>query len=101
MLHPRESTPLKTTEDRETRVRALMDQLRPAADEALRRMAEALVDAPDRGLFGDVELRLRDRAHALAAAAHQAGLEGRKKGGTAAPAPPAPTASGRPASSTT
>jgi hypothetical protein len=46
-------------------------------------------------------LRLRDRAHELAAAAHQAGLEGRKKGGTEAPASPAPTASSRPASSTT
>jgi hypothetical protein len=101
MLLLHEPAPLATPEDRETRIRALMDQLRPAADQALRRMAEELVDVPDRALFGDVELRLRDRAHALAAAAHQAGLEGRKKGGTAAPASPAPTASSRPASSTT
>lgn len=101
MLHPRASAPLATPQDREARVRALMGQLRPAAEEALRHMAEELVDAPDRQLFGDVELRLRDRAHELAAAAHQAGLEGRKKGGTEAPASPAPTASSRPASSTT
>lgn len=101
MLHPHDSAPSRTSEDREARIRALMEQLRPAADTALRQMAEELVDAPDRGLFGDIELRLRDQGHALAAAAHQAGLEGRKKGGTAAPASPAPTASSRPASSST
>jgi hypothetical protein len=101
MLHVHDPAPLKSSEDRETRIRALMDQLRPAADGALRHTAEALVDAPDRQLFGDIEFRLRDHAHALAAAAHQAGLEGRKKGGTKAPASPAPAASGRPASSTT
>jgi hypothetical protein len=78
-----------------------MDQLRPAAEQALRRMAEDLVDAPDSQLFREAELRLRDRAHELAAAAHQAGLEGRKKGGTAAPVSPAPNASTPPASSPT
>ena len=81
-----------TLEDRETRIRTVMDQLRPAAEQALRNMAEDLVDAPDRQLFGGVELRLRDHAHELAATAHQTVLEGRKKGGTAAPASPAPTA---------
>ena len=101
MLHPHASAPLATPEGREARVRALMDQLRPAADQALRQMAEELVDAPDRQLFGDVELRLRDHARGLAAAAHQAGLEGRKKGATKAPASPAPAASARPASSST
>lgn len=101
MLHHRASAPLATPEDREARVRALMDQLRPAAEQALRQMAEELADAPDRQLFGDAELRLRDHAHGLAAAALQAGLEGRKKRGTKAPASPAPAASARRASSTT
>ncbi|HEY1378019.1 MAG TPA: hypothetical protein VGF55_14560, partial [Gemmataceae bacterium] len=81
MLHPHDPAPSATSEDRERRIRALMDQLRPAADAARRQMAEALIDAPDRQLFGDVELRLRDHAHQLAATAHQAGLDGRKKGG--------------------
>jgi len=93
--------PSSTPDDRETRIRALMDQLRPAAEEALRLMAEELVDAPDQQLFRDAELRLRDRAHQLAAAAHQAGLAGRKKRATSAPASPAPGASTPPASSTT
>src|SRR5262249_8741822 len=82
------SAPLSTPEDRETRIQALLAQLRPAADQALRLMAEALVDAPDHHLLGDLEVRLRDHAHDLAAAAHQTGLDGRKKGGTKAPAPP-------------
>jgi hypothetical protein len=68
-----------------------MDQLRPASEQALRRMAEELIDAPDGQLFGSAELRLRDHAHELAATVHQAGLQGRKKGGTAAPASPART----------
>ena len=92
MLTPGDSTPSPTLLDREARIRAVMDQLRPAAEQFLRQAAEDLVDAPDRQLLRDVELRLRDRAHQLAARAHQAGLAGRKKGGTAAPAPPAPTA---------
>ena len=51
-----------------------------------RRMAEALVDAPEGELLRQVEYDLRDAAHDLAAQAHQTGLEGRKKGGTSAPA---------------
>jgi hypothetical protein len=101
MLTLHAPAPSSTRDDRETRIRALMDQLRPAAERALRRMAEDLVDAPDPELFRQAELRLRDRAHDLAAAAHQAGLEGRKKGATAGPASPAPGASPPPASSTT
>jgi hypothetical protein len=92
MLHPPTPAPLTTSEDREARIRALLDELRPAAEAFLRQAAEALVDAPDRQLFQQVELGLRDRAHELAATALQAGLRGRKKGGTAAPASPAPTA---------
>jgi hypothetical protein len=35
-----------------------MDRLRPASEQALRHMAEELVDAPDGQLFGPVGLRL-------------------------------------------
>ncbi len=89
MLTLPDPAPSSTPDDREARVRALMDQLRPAAEQALRRMAEELVDAPDQQLFRQAELRLRDHAHELAAAAQQAGLWGRKKRATAAPASPA------------
>jgi hypothetical protein len=101
MLTSRASAPSSTPQDREARIRALVDQLRPAAEQAIRHMAEELVDTPDHQLFRDVELRLRDHAHDLAAAAQQTGLQGRKKGGTAAPASPAPIAFPRPVSSTT
>ena len=101
MLALHDPAPSSTPEGREARLRALMDQLRPAAEQALRQMAEELVDAPDHQLVRGAELRLRDRAHELAAAAQQAGLAGRKKGGTAGPASPAPSASPPPASSTT
>ena len=101
MLTLHDPAPSSTPDDRETRIRALMDQLRPVAEQALRRMAEELVDAPDQELFRAAELRLRDRAHELAALAHQAGLAGRKKGGTVAPASPAPAVPTPPASSTT
>lgn len=101
MLPAPSSPPSSSAEGREARIRTVMDQLRPAAEQALRQMAEDLVDAPDPQLFQAVELQLRDHAHRLAAAAHQAALDGRKKGGIKAPASPAPTASGRPASSAT
>lgn len=84
--------------DRQARIRALVDRLRPAADEALTRMAEQLVDRPDAELFGDIEYRLRDAAHDLAAAAHRTGLDARKKGGTTGPASSAPTAGRTPGS---
>lgn len=64
-------------------------------------MAESLVDCPDAQLFGELEFALRDQAHGLAAAAHQTGLQGRKKGGTRAVASPARTAAGPPSSSAT
>jgi len=48
MLPILDSATSATSEDRETRIRTLMDQLRPAAEQTLRQMAEDLVDAPDR-----------------------------------------------------
>jgi hypothetical protein len=86
MLHTPGSSPSAIPDDREARIQALVDRLRPAAEDALRRMAATLVDAPDHELFGAAELALRDHAHQLAAAAHDTGLDGRKKGGTQAPA---------------
>ena len=100
MLPQPPSPPSATADDRETRVRALMDQLRPQVEQAVRQMAESLVDSPDAQLFGDLEFALRDQAHDLAAAAHQTGLHSRKKGGTRAAASPASTAAGPPSSST-
>jgi hypothetical protein len=90
MLNTPASDPSSNSEDRESRIRAVMDRLRPAAEQALRQMAEELVDAPDRQLFGGLELRLRDHAQQLAATVHQTGLQDREKGATAVPASPVP-----------
>jgi hypothetical protein len=64
-------------------------------------MAERLADLPEDQAFGPVEYDLRDLAHQLAAASHQAGLQAGKKRATAAPASPAPAVAPTPASSVT
>src|SRR5262245_50611809 len=88
-------------DDREARIQELLARLRPPAQHALRRMAERLVDLPEGQAFGQDEYDLRDLAHELAAASHQAARAGGKKRGTPAPAPSAPTAGPTPALSST
>ena len=92
---------MNTAADREARIQAALDQLRPAAEDALRKMAESLVDRPDAELFRAVEIDLRDAAHDLATAAQQVAADGRKKGATSGPASSAPTANPTPASTLT
>src|SRR6266487_3451149 len=99
MLNAQPSSAATGTSDREARVQALVERLWPSAEQALRDMAEKLVDLPEHQAFGQIEYDLRDLAHDLAAASHQAGLEAGKKRGTRAPAPSAPTARPTPASS--
>jgi len=101
MLPTATSTTNPTADDREGRIQALVEQLRPAAERSLRAMAEALVDKPDQQLFGAIEYELRDAGQQLAATAHQTGLESRKKGATSVAASTAPTAAEPPNSSTT
>lgn len=95
------ATATPTADDRAARVQQLMERLRPAAEDSLRRMAERLVDLPEEQAFGQVEYDLRDLAHELAATSHQAGLQVGKKRGTTVPAPSVPTAPLTPASSST
>lgn len=82
MLAAPAPTTLKTAEDREARVQALLDTLRQQAEAPLRQMAERLIDLPDGQAFGQLEHDLGDLARAIAAAAHQAGLRAGKKGAT-------------------
>jgi hypothetical protein len=90
-----------TADDREARIRQLLDRLRPLLEHRARQMAEALVDTPPEKLFGDIEYALRDHAHRLATDAHQVALDGDKKRATTGPAASAPTARPTPASSST
>ena len=104
MLSPVEIEPLpapQVAETRDQRRRRLLQQLQAAAAPLLEQMADTLVDSPDPELFRAVEVRLRDLGQQVAAAAHQTGLDDRKKGGTKAPVSPAPTAVAMPATSRT
>ena len=101
MPNPPATPSLPTAADREARIQALVQQLRPNAEDVLRRMAELLVDLPDDQAFGAIEYQLRDLAHDLAASSHQAGLQAGKKRATRVPASSAPTASTTPVSSST
>ena len=58
---------------------------RPFLDEA-RRLARLLAAKPDSQLLGKTEFEVRDAVHRLGATALQSALDGRKKGGTRAPA---------------
>jgi hypothetical protein len=82
MLNPQVLTPIPTSDDREARVQALMQQLRGAAEATLRSLAESLVDLPEDQAFGAIEFTLRDQVQRLAATAHQTGLQVGKKRGT-------------------
>ncbi len=82
MLNQELSAPTETPQDRENRVQALLGQLRPHADAALRQMAERLADLPEDKSFGQIEYDLRDLAHEIASSAHQTGLKVGKKRGT-------------------
>ena len=82
MLNAPAPSPSQIADDREARVQALLQRLRPRGEQILRHMAERLVDLPEGQAFGQVEYDLRDLAHELAATTHQAGLEAGKKRGT-------------------
>jgi len=69
-------------EARDRRRQRLRQQLLAKALPLIDQMADTLADAPDRELFRSVEVRLRDLGQQVAAAAQQAGLDDRKKGGT-------------------
>ena len=82
MLNQTQPSPCSPAADRQARVEALMEQLRPNAEAVLRQMAERLVDLPEDKSFGQVEYDLRDLGHRLACSAHQTGLTAGKKRAT-------------------
>ena len=67
---------------REEQIEALMSQLRPKIEEALRRMVERAVDVPEAEEFGAIEYEFRDAGLNLANDVRQASLASRKKRGT-------------------
>ena len=90
-----------SSEDREIRVRQLMERFQPLLEQRARQMAEALTDTPPEQILGKVAYTLRDHAHRLATEVHQVALDGDQKRGTTGPAGSVPTAPTTPASSST
>jgi hypothetical protein len=80
MLSESSSATPQTSEGREARRLQILSALRGEADAFLERLAEELVDLPDDQVFGAIEHTLRDLSHDFAARAHQAGIDGKKRG---------------------
>jgi hypothetical protein len=83
------------TPEQEAEARRIYDALKSSADAELLALARLLASKPDHELLGATEFQVRDRVLALGARALEAALAGPKKGGTRAPAAPAPTAARR------
>jgi hypothetical protein len=99
--HTSDQPPAESPE-RQARLDALLARIRPSLEQAALDMAGELLDLPEEELFGRIEFALRDRAHRLATAVHQAGLDCRqKKTAMTAPASSAPSAARTPSSTTT
>jgi hypothetical protein len=80
MSAPRDATP--ATETREERIEAIMNELRPKIDAAVRRLVERAVDVPEAEEFGAIDFEFRDAGQQLANEVRQAGVASRKKRGT-------------------
>jgi len=68
--------------NRDERIQALIDQLRPKVEEALRQMVERAVDVPEAEEFGAIEHEFRTAGLHLANEVRQATLASRKKRAT-------------------
>lgn len=64
---------------REEQIEALMEQLRPKAEEVLRRLVERAVDVPEAEEFGAIESEFREAGLHFANEVRQATLASRKK----------------------
>src|SRR5262245_53363522 len=69
-----------TAQTREEQIEAIMQQLRPKVEEAVRKMVERAVDVPEHEEFGAIEYEYRDAGLNLANDVRQAALASRKKG---------------------
>lgn len=69
-------------ETREQRIEAIMKELRPKIDEAVRKLVERAVDVPEAEEFGAIDFEFRDAGQELANDVRQASVASRKKRGT-------------------
>jgi len=69
-------------ETREERIEAILKDLRPKIDAAVRKMVERAVDVPEAEEFGAIDFEFRDAGQELANDVRQASVASRKKRGT-------------------
>jgi hypothetical protein len=74
--------PAQVNETREQRIEAILQELRPQLEAAVRRLVERAVDVPEAEEFGAIDFEFRDAGQELANAVRQASLASRKKRGT-------------------
>jgi NADP-dependent 3-hydroxy acid dehydrogenase YdfG len=71
-----------TSETREERIEAILNQLRPKIEATVRDMVERAVDVPEAEEFGPIDFEFRDAGQRLANEVRQASVASRKKRGT-------------------
>ena len=74
--------PAAANESRQERIEAIMKELRPKVEAAVRKMVERAVDVPEAEEFGAIDFEFRDAGQRLAADVRQASVASRKKRGT-------------------
>lgn len=74
------------TPDQAADAERIYQALRQASEDEHWRIAQLLASKGDDQLLGQAEYEVRDLVHRTGAAAIQAALDGRKRGGTGAPA---------------
>ena len=73
---------IRPDESREERIEAIMQQLRPKVEQAVRAMVEKAVDVPEAEEFGAIDFEFRDAGLDLVNEVRQASVASRKKRGT-------------------
>jgi predicted O-methyltransferase YrrM len=76
------TTAAATTETREERIEAILNELRPKVEATVRQMVERAVDVPEAEEFGPIDFAFRDAGQQLANEVRQASVASRKKRGT-------------------
>lgn len=77
------TTPTPTSiPTREEQIEAVMSQLRPQIEQAVRQMVERAVDVPEAQEFGAIDIEFRDAGLDIANEVRAAALASRKKRGT-------------------
>jgi hypothetical protein len=70
------------SETREQRIEAILNELRPKVEHAVRQLVERAVDVPEAEEFGAIDFEFRDAGLTLATDIRQATAARRKKRGT-------------------